>query len=187
MPTDLSRSLLTILIPGLIAIAPWLLLVVQRTNATLGFGEYPTIANALVFSCVVVVGSFCEGMGTLIESRWDTMRCKTLDVYGDWYAYLASTESPVGNRYLSRLVTSMYFELSMFFAVPPFIAGCTYLGILRFPELNNLILGAGAITILLSLRYFWWQAYRTHDALCVTRQKLRELSKKTPGLPEPQV
>ena len=40
MPMTLTRSLLTVLIPGLVFIAPWLLMLVQHTEATLGFSEF---------------------------------------------------------------------------------------------------------------------------------------------------
>jgi hypothetical protein len=175
MPLNLTRSLLTILIPGLVAIAPWLLLLLQRTDATLGLKDYPTIAHALIFSCIVVVGSILEGMGTFVESRWDQKRNGELDIYGDWYAYLSSTESTVGHRYLSRLVTSLYFELSMLSAVPLFILGSAFLAALRFSSLRCVIAVGSLFAVILAIRYFWWQAYETHNALCVTRQKLRAL------------
>lgn len=175
LPTTLPRSVLTILIPGVVAVAPWLLLLVQYTPATLGIDKHPTIAHTLLFAFVVVVGSMCEGLGTILESRWDAQRKKDMDVFGDWYAYLASTETPVGHRYLSRLVTSMYFELSMLLAVPSFVIGAALLAALRFRDFLCPILISAFVGIVLSISYFRWQAHRTHEALCVTRQKLREL------------
>ena len=175
MPTTLTRSLVTILVPGLVAVAPWLLSIVLFTKATLGFDQYPTLAHAMLFALVVVVGSLFQGLGSYIEHRWDKSRNEAgeCDVYGDWYAYLASVESPVGHRYLSRLVTSLYFELTMLFAAPVFFVGTGLLVILRFPE-HAICAAAGALLAsVLAVLYFRWQAYDTHGALCTTRSKIR--------------
>jgi hypothetical protein len=173
MPIDLSRSLLTILVPGLIAVAPWLLALVEHTSARLSFSTYPTLAHALLFSVVVVVGSVFQGLGSILEYRWDQERGKTYDIDGDWYAYLASTEAVVGHRYLSRLVISLYFELAMLQAVLSFAIGGALLADLRFPHLTCGIWSASVVVGAVAAVYFYWQARCTHLALCKTRQKLR--------------
>lgn len=61
IPTTISRSVLTVLVPGLVAIAPWLLALVQHTQATFGFDKYPTLAHLMLFASIVVTGSVFEG------------------------------------------------------------------------------------------------------------------------------
>src|SRR5688572_3098080 len=136
MPMTLTRSLLTVLIPGLIAIAPWLLMLVQHTSATLGFKEYSTLANALVFASAAVAGSFFEAQGTRFELAWDKERESEFSVQENWYAYLARNveREPVAYRYLSRLVTTLYSELAMIFAAPCFFLGACVLASLRFKD-----------------------------------------------------
>lgn len=179
MPITLTRSLLTILIPGLIAIAPWLLALVQNTKATLGFGEFSTLGTAFVFASAAVVGSLFENCGTFMEIAWDTEREQEHSVKENWHQYLSRTfeREPVGYRYLSRLVTSLYFELSMLFAVPSFIVGGFVLASLRFtnywPLIGIVALGSAMITGY----YFHLQARATHLVLCKTRAELnRRLS-----------
>jgi hypothetical protein len=188
VPTTVTRSVLTVLVPGLIAVAPWLLTLVQHTQATFGFDKYPTLAHLMLFASVVVVGSIFEGVGSLLEVYWDKKLCSEMDVEGDWYSYLATKDSLVGHRYISRLVTTLYFELSMMLSVPTFIAGASVLAVLRFSSLTwwSLILfGAGAITVAC---YFYWQANTTHRVLCTTRRELRvrseRLSTQTQDVPE---
>ncbi|QGW63979.1 hypothetical protein GOY17_03020 [Lysobacter soli] len=174
MPMTLSRSVLTVLIPGLIAICPWLLAIVQYTSATLGFDKYTTLANALVFCAAAVVGSICERIGTSLESRWDKERDGELQVSDQWYTYLAHTldKEPVGFRYLSRLVTSLYFELGMFVAGPSFVAGVTVLASLRFPEWSVILGIVGLALVVCAGFFFHGQARDTHLLLCRTRVEL---------------
>jgi hypothetical protein len=178
MPMTLTRSLLTILIPGLVAIAPWLLILVQHTPATLGFDKYVVLANALVFASAATVGSIFESIGTGAEVEWDKELEAEFAVEENWYAYLAKSfeKEPVGYRYLSRLVTSLYFELSMRIAVPVFVFGACILACLRFQDLLVLIAVASlAIAVILG-RYFHRQARHTHRVICETRL---EFNKRT--------
>src|SRR3979490_266949 len=112
MPTTLTRSLLVVLIPGIVAIAPWLLALVQYTTATLGFATNAPVGSALVFSAAAVAGSVLEGLASHIEVRWDRQLESQFAVHENWYAYLSRTfdHEPVGYRYLSRMVTTLYFE-----------------------------------------------------------------------------
>lgn len=170
----LTRSLLTILVPGIVAISPWLLALVQNTSATLGFDKYPSLANALVFAAAAVVGSVCEGFGTTVEAGWDKEREGEYSIKENWHAYLAhrfETE-PVGYRYLSRLVTALYFELSMLFAVPSFLFGGFILASLRFPEQWIVFALLTLLALVASGYYLHWQARCTHRVLCETRQEL---------------
>jgi hypothetical protein len=184
VPTTLSRSLLVILIPGAIAVAPWLLMLVQYTSATLGFDDYTSLGNAVLFAAAAVSGTILEEFGSFIEVRWDREREKTLDVKENWYRYLARgfDHEPVGYRYLSRLATTLYFELSMMFATPIFIAGATILAALRFHGFDFWIAVAGVASFIAAFIFFRWQARCTHETICTTRAELnRRLSRTDKG------
>lgn len=176
MPTTLSRSLLTILIPGIVASAPWLLALVQHTSATLGLGEYTTLGHALIFATAAVTGAIFEGLGSVLEERWDKEREEKYSVTSNWYDYLARSfdKEPVAYRYISRMVTSLYFELSMLFAVPVFIVGSVLLTVLRFTHLTVHVVLLGVIVIIFSTIYLWWQARCTHEVLCRTRKEMNQ-------------
>ncbi|MEO8379092.1 MAG: hypothetical protein ABI779_05470 [Acidobacteriota bacterium] len=176
MPTDLSRSALTILIPGAVAVAPWLLALVQYTRATLGFDSYTSLGNLVLFGAAAVVGTILQEFGSFVEVRWDREREDALAVHENWYSYLSRIleHEPVGYRYLSRLATTLYFELSMMFATPTFLAGATLLAMLRFPGSRMWIVIAGIVTLGVSVLFFRWQARETHKTLCETRRELNK-------------
>ncbi len=174
MPMTLTRSILTILIPGLIAISPWMLLLVQHTSATLGFGEFTTLANALVFASAAVVGTFFEAQGSNLEVAWDKERDAAHQVKENWFNYLSRVveNEPVGYRYLSRLATTLYFELAMIYATPIFVFGAVILAAVRFPDFALVLFIAGLTLAVVSGFYFHRQARCTHDVLCETRKEL---------------
>lgn len=174
IPTALTRSTVTILVPGTVALSPWLLLLVQHTSATLGYKEYATLANAMVLAAVIVTGSICEGLGTFIELNWDCKRESELDIKENWHKYLSRVfeKEPVGFRYLSRLVTTMYFELSMLVATPFFLAGSGVLAYLRFPQHAWLAAITALAASIVSAWFFWWQASKTHRVICETRREI---------------
>lgn len=170
----LTRSLLTVLIPGLVAITPWLLLLVQHTEATLGFDKNTTLANALVFAAAAVTGSLLEVAGSRHEVAWDAEREPTHAVRENWYAYLSRPleKEPVGYRYLSRLVTVMYFELGMGLAAPIFLAGASVLAAMRFPGVA-LVFGIAGLALAVAVgMYFHRQAKCTHEVMCAVRKEI---------------
>lgn len=172
MPMTLTRSLLTVLIPGLIAIAPWLLMLVQHTQATLGYEEYSVLANALVFASAAVAGLFFEAQGSRFEVAWDREREEEFAIQENWYVYLSRRfeKEPVAYRYFSRLVTTLYSELAMIFAAPSFFLGGSILASFRFPDSAILFALLGLISAVVSGCYFHRQARCTHKVLCETRQ-----------------
>lgn len=182
MPTTLTRSLLTILIPGLVAVAPWLVWLVQYTSATFGADESFVLSNALIFALVVVVGSTCEGLGTYLECRWDAKLEAKYQVSEHWIRYLrySGEREPVAFRYLSRLVTTLYFELSMLFATPSFIVGATVLAALRFSDYRCWIVSSGFVLAVVSVLYFRYQARQTHEGMCKVRKEI-DLPSKDAG------
>ncbi|MCW5651067.1 MAG: hypothetical protein KIS62_15075 [Ramlibacter sp.] len=181
MPLDLTRSLLVVLIPGAVAMAPWLLSLVLYTDATLGYAEkYNALANAFVFAVAAVAGLVCETIASWIEVAWDKEREAEFEIMENWYSYLARSvdPEPVGYRYLSRLATMFYFELSMLVATVPFAVGAAVLVWFRFAEDKYLLEAFLVVLALIVVCYFRKNARTTHLVLCRTR---RELNKRLDG------
>lgn len=174
MPTTLTRSLMTVLVPGLVAVAPWLVWLVQHTSATFGADENPILANALIFALVVVAGSICEGLGTFLECRWDRELEKEYQVTEHWIRYLkyAGEREPVAFRYLSRRVTTLYFELAMLLATPSFVVGSTLLAVMRFQNLRWWLVLSGTLVTAASAWYFHFQARQSHKSICAVRKDI---------------
>jgi hypothetical protein len=157
--------------------SPWLFCLVLYSDGALGYAEnYKTLAQAMGFAVIAVAGLVCESLGTWIEVRWDKERDLEFQVDENWFAYLALTISPepVGYRYLSRLATMLYFELSMMSATVFSSIGLGTLLYLRFPERSCL---SAAMTVAIPaviIVWFTFDARKTHQVLCKTRRELNQ-------------
>lgn len=177
MPMTLSRSVLTILIPGLIAICPWLLVIAPNPPAMGVFDKYGTLASALVFCAATVAGSIFERWGAWLESRWDKEREAEHNVKENWIKYLCHQvdKEPVAFRYLSRLKTSLYLELGMLFAAPLFFVGSGEIFRTAWCYSPSTASGAAVTASGAAVGaaiYFYTQARDTHLLLCTTRAEV---------------
>jgi predicted Co/Zn/Cd cation transporter (cation efflux family) len=184
MPWTLTRSILAVLVPGLVATAPWLLLLASgRPGVSQLYKDYQVLANAVLFATIVAVGSVIEGIGSSFEARWDKEREGELGVQANWNAYLArvSDPEPVGHRYLTRMVTAMYFELGMMIAAPALIAGVTRLLAVSQVAVYPWGYVAATIAALGAAYYFYGAARQSHRVLCEVRRELAERLDRTPA------
>jgi hypothetical protein len=175
MPVTLTRSLLVVIIPGLIAIAPWALwLALKIEDLVALYKTYATLINASVLGLAIILGSVLEGLLSHVELRWDREREKKYQVRRNWFDYLAhefSTE-PVGFRYLARMATSLYFELAMMAASVLAMLGVAALVIEYAPGAWK---GASLLVALAAVfagQFFYNQAKASHEVLCETRKEI---------------
>jgi hypothetical protein len=175
LPLTPTRFLLGVIIPGIVAAAPWLMLVAEIWPDARGFYEkYPILGNGLLFAIVTIVGTVIEGLGSYRESAWDDKLEAEFAVVKNWFAYLAqdSSPEPVGHRYISRLATSLYFELGMMISTPILLVGIAVLGATTaFPM--SPIVGLGFVIVAIIVFCFFRKAARdSHRALCRARKEL---------------
>ena len=186
LPLNLTRSVLTIMMPGAVACAPWLLwALVEWDPLGAYYQKYALPVNVLSFVVAVVVGLTINMMVSYIEQAWDKKQASSDPpessiswVESDWYAYLAKTfgnGEPVGYRYLSYLVNSLYFELGMI--------GATPIGVLAIAAflLRHNQCGWAIATLAAAITFgavFYKSAQHTHRALCIGR---REILKRNAG------
>jgi len=180
LPLNLTRSVLTILIPGAVASAPWLLWALIEIDPTGNYYEkYAFPIHVLSFVVAVVVGSIINTLVSYIELAWDNSQgSKDAPKIGDswlekdWYAYLSSAfgeTEPVGYRYLSHLVSALYFELGMIGAVPIGV-----LAVAVFLMHHNHCAWAVASVVAAAAfgALFYKTAQHTHLVLCKTRREI---------------
>jgi len=171
----ITRSILVVFLPGIVAIMPFILmLLVQYPVLANLYKEYFYVFNVVLAGSAVIVGSIIEGSVSHIEAKWDTRLNDSLSVEENWYQYLSLSieNEPVGFRYISRMATTMYFELGMMCSAPIFCLGVV----------TNLYINAGtqyatynAFLILASLittGFFYLQAKTTHKVLCKARKEI---------------
>jgi hypothetical protein len=175
MPFTLTRSLLVIIVPGLVAIAPWALWLASKMEKFDDlYKTYGVLANALLIGLAILIGSVAESALTSLEVRWDREREAAYQVTENWYDYLALQPShePVGFRYISRTVTTLYFELSMMVAAPLALLG---LSVLVFDKSHRWPwLAPSTLTLLaiFSIVFFYKNAKATHLLLCEVRREI---------------
>lgn len=170
---NLTRSLLVVFVPGIVGVAPWVLVLLHAVSeVSLLYRDYPVFFQAVVFAFVIVVGTAFEDSGSRIEVAWDKRREAEYSVEANWWTYLAraAEHEPIGFRYVARHAATLAFELSMGFATAAFAIG-----------LSGLLIQAQAPTVwvpfILAVAtgvvwLFGRTAYDTHELLCETRQEL---------------
>jgi hypothetical protein len=170
LPTTPTRYLLGVLVPGALAVTPWLALARPYLESTLN----DSLQAILLFAIVSTVGGVLDALSARIEVFWDERGVPSdRSLRGDhWYAYLCRRDDKraVAYGYISRLVDSMYFELSTMFALLVAALGTACLAYSRYERVLFLLIVAAA----LASRFLYLQAKAGHQVLCEVRQELAE-------------
>jgi hypothetical protein len=124
--SEVFRPLVTLLIPGAIAISTWFVGLLWHFHdlQTLVHNNHAEADLVLVLA-MTFVGLVLEDLGARVESWMDSRReDRSGEQFDNWYAYLrtAFKADPIGRRYLRTLVLRLKFELGTAFAM--LIAGC---------------------------------------------------------------
>jgi len=177
VPFTLTRSLMTILVPGGVAISPWVVLIFVHVPGMIEFyKEFQAVTTIALAGLTIVCGTFIEVVASIVEEKFDKDADPKLEVTENWYKYLASSPQPepVGYRYLGRRVTTMYFELGMALAAMLFMVGtATNISFQLEGWACKLLVIAGGL-VAGSFFSYWFAASgkRTHLLLCEVRQQL---------------
>jgi len=175
MNFTITRSLLVTMVPGIILLAPWILLfLITYPEISIFYKTYPILSQVVLVSLVVVLATLSEGAATSLEAHWDKKREDKFNVKSEWYSYLSTTleVEPVGYRYISTRVDFMYFELNLMVASVSFFLGCAYI---LFRKLGSDYFFAQLFLICMAMfswRYLRSEAKKTHEVLCRAREKI---------------
>jgi hypothetical protein len=111
------RAVVTQVLPGLIASAPWIIALYDWSPGARAFLSQSTpVATAALFLAAVFWGFVCEDFGARAEvwiERWQTRKNRA-GARDNWFNYLRRVYmvEPPGIRYMRTLVTRMKFELN---------------------------------------------------------------------------
>lgn len=180
MPMTLTRSFFAVILPGIVAIAPWALYSLQEIPGLADlYKAYIAPVQICAFSLVVVAGGVIEALGTYMEKMWDVRVGAGPEPSGsedwlekDWYDYLVKQfgdDEPVAYRYLSRKVTELYFELGLMVAAPIGMLGI--LLILK-SHTSSIVLCLSLMLVPILVLVFWRFAKDTHEVLYDTRYRI---------------
>jgi len=181
MPLTLSRSFLVNVLPGFVAIAPWVILVaVHFPQFAVLYEKFSTVVNGALVGAAILVGAVLETAMGYVENKWDDKAPQELGLEEDWYEYLALEvdDKPVGFEYISRKVTSLYFELTMMPASFLFFVGIGFLPQVMFGATSALYPMGATFAAIASAWMFKKSARHSFSVLCKTRKELVTRIKK---------
>jgi hypothetical protein len=129
LKSEIFRPFSTIIVPGTIALAPFLP-VVAHFNPELPrfWNAHGAAFVALLLVAIVATGFALENIGARIEVAWDRLIAKERKAHSrEWVSYLKleMKDELVGQRYLRGVVTRLKFELA---CAPALVIGCVGLG-----------------------------------------------------------
>lgn len=123
---DVNRIILQLLIPGIFALYPYILLFANRFNNLSISDGY---LGAIIFILSVSAGLVIEDFASQIESEcWDKQNdSKFPERENEWNKYLKfktlESEMPIAQKYLRTILIRMKFELSFAIALLIMIIG----------------------------------------------------------------
>lgn len=174
--SELFRPLATLVVPGGVAMGPYVLVAGYYFPGVTSFWrEHPSAFVAILVICIVAVGLIVEDLGAYIERDfWDSKLARENADHSDhWEQYLKLrlNDEIIGQRYLRTILTRMKFELAMVPAFFFFWCGLLWLNRLyglwrpsRFALLSGVLL---IVTIYLLL-----ESYRSASVMSATRTLL---------------
>jgi len=182
---EVFRPVMTLLVPGATALAPYALVVRQQNPNISGFFErHPLLATAILLVAVLALGFVLEDIGSRIETFWDRrLQRKNNSHIDEWYRYLmlAFTSEPIGQRYLRTLTLRLKFELHFGVALLVMLPGYWWLDtIVHLWTLAGFRWFAGA-TLVLAV-YLLLESATTVGLLAGLRHELLLRYYPTPGI-----
>jgi len=172
--SEVFRPLVTLLIPGAIAISTWFAALMWHFPdfRTLVYKNH-TETGLTLFLAMTFAGLVLEDLGAHAEAEFDSIRNEDGKHLDNWYAYLrtAFNADPIGRRYVRTLVLRLKFELGVAFG--SLSAG---IGILWF-----WYIGLGGWSVLVGeflcisfAAYGFYEGWSTHYTLAINRANLLE-------------
>jgi hypothetical protein len=180
--SEIFRPLVPVVVPGFVAIAPFVIVAGHYIPAIPKFWNDHDSAFVAVFSVIVLaVGLILEGLGAFIESGIldGTLGKDNPDHAAEWdeYLQLRLKDEMIAQRYLRTVLVHLKFELSMIPALALLLVGLLWIdNIYRVwsDEATLWIIGIVAALIW----YLAWQSTQSAGTLARTRRLILSASRK---------
>jgi len=173
--SEVFRPLVTLLIPGAIAISTWFAALLWRFSDLRALvNRNHTEAALILFLAMTFAGLVLEDLGAHVETEFDWIRDNQDNKYIDnWYAYLrtAFKADPIGRRYVRTLVLRLKFELGVGFGMLSAAGGILWLWRIG---LGGGPVAVGEILCALFAFYGFYEGWSTHNTLGINRANLLE-------------
>jgi hypothetical protein len=172
--SEVYRPIVTVLIPGATALAPYLFILNHKYSGISAFAEkYTAISSVIILLLSIVAGFILENIGARIESNlWDNMQSDNNTHKEEWYKYLrtAFLHEPVGQRYLRTVTLRMKFELSFGVSIIPVCLGFLWLYNIGLIDCSVLIYSGLSLAALFF--YLMCESYSSSKVLSSLRKEL---------------
>ena len=169
---DVFKPLVSIAIPGGIAVAPYVILAQHYIPATTAFWhDHDAAFTSIVVAVILAIGLMLEDLGALIESRLDaSLDKKTSSQVSNWNAYLKlqTKDEFIAQRYIRTVVTRLKFELSMGPAIVCLWAGIAWIQYI-YRSMSNIAFLSVSAFLLLVAAFLAWQAWQSMGTLAGAR------------------
>jgi hypothetical protein len=184
LKTDVLRPLVTLVVPGIIAVGPFALVLGDYVPPVAQFwNDHPNAFAVLLAIAVLAAGFVIEDIGASIENYcWDRLMSRGDSTHlANWNEYLKlrMDKDLVGQQYLETRVTVLKFELAMAPALMIF-----WLGLLWLQADHAMWSTSGFLMVTLLLfagsGYFFWESWQTANLLSRTRALILDAVKTGP-------
>jgi len=180
---EVLRPVTTLIVPGTIAVGPFVLVLADYVPAVATFWtEHPSAFAVLMVLTVLAAGFIIDDFGAMIEARvWDRLLGRDESHWKNWedYLKLELKDELIGHRYLRTKLTQMKFELAM----APALIFC-WSGLLWLQVVHGMWSRSGFvfITLLLFLGavYLLWESWKTSKVLSKTRALILQAIREGP-------
>jgi len=172
--SEVFRPLVTLIIPGAIALSSWLVGLFWHYPKLLALvSQNHSETGWILVLTTICAGTVLEEFGTHLESTFDERADKKTNGQhmANWYAYLRSAflSDPIGRRYVRSVVLRLKFQFGVFFGSISAALGILWLFYLGMPCRLGLVL------LLISLAFGCWallESISTHELLAENRAEL---------------
>ena len=184
--SELFRPFAVYIVPGSIAVAPFIILSRHYFTSIATFGkEFPSLIVAIIIVSVVAAGLILEAVGARIECWLDKIVNRRFpDSKMQWGEYLSLylNDEIVGQRYLRTVVMHMKFELSCAPALVAHAIGLVWINHIDAMAFEKLSVWWVVLPILLVAVYLLWESLSSARVAAITRAIIIKASvaKQTP-------
>ena len=184
---EVFKPLVSIAIPGGIAIAPYVFIAQKYIPQTSKFWhDHDAAFTSIVIAVILAMGLMLEDLGAMIEIGIDrALENDTSTQVANWEAYLKlkTKDEYIAQRYIRTLVTRFKFELSMGPAIVFFWLGIAWIQY-AFESMSTVAFSAVTVALAIVASFLAWQAWQSAETLARTRILLIEAITTEPPDPD---
>lgn len=180
--SELFRPIVTIVVPGFVALSPYLFVADYYNPQILQFWESsPSAFIGILLMLVLAAGLILEDIGSRIEGTiWDSVMSRKHKEYmttWDTYLKLCTKDDIIGQRYLRTILMRLKFELSMGPALLISLGGLIWCNAKWCIWERNSCLWMSFVITVTGL-YLLWESYDSVNLLARVRQLVIEAVKE---------